>query len=46
MAYALACQDAGVDCNFLARSETEEEVLVEDVKHVKEVTLISVLLSS
>ena len=37
MAYTLACRDAGVDCDFVARGETEEQVLAEGVKHVKEV---------
>ena len=37
MAYTLACRDAGVACDFVARGETEEEVLVEGVKHVKAV---------
>ena len=36
MAYTLACRDAGVDCDNVARGETEEEVLAEGVKHVKE----------
>ena len=37
MAYTLACRDAGVDCDFVARGETEEEVLARGTKHVKEV---------
>jgi len=37
MAYTLACRDAGVDCDFVAKGETEEEVLAKGVKHVKEV---------
>ncbi|MFH1646216.1 MAG: DUF1059 domain-containing protein [Chloroflexota bacterium] len=37
MAYTLACRDAGVDCDFVARGETEEEVLAEGIKHVKKV---------
>jgi len=36
MAYTLACRDVGVDCDNVARGETEEEVLAEGVKHVKE----------
>ena len=36
MAYTLACRDAGIDCDNVARGETEEEVLAEGVKHVKE----------
>jgi predicted small metal-binding protein len=37
MAYTLACRDSGVDCDFVARGETEEQVLAEGIKHVKEV---------
>ena len=37
MSYTLACRDAGVDCDFVARGETEEQVLAEGTKHVKEV---------
>ena len=37
MAYTLACQDAGIDCPYVARGETEEEVLQNGLKHVKEV---------
>jgi predicted small metal-binding protein len=37
MAYTLACKDAGVACDFVAKGETEEEVLTEGIKHVKEV---------
>ena len=37
MAYTLACRDAGVACDFVAKGETEEEVLAEGMKHVKEV---------
>ena len=36
MAYTLACRDAGVDCDFVARGETEEQALTEGIKHVKE----------
>jgi len=36
MAYTLACRDAGLTCPFVARGETEEEVLREGLKHVKE----------
>ncbi len=36
MAYTLACRDAGVNCDFVARGETKEEVLAEGFKHVKE----------
>jgi predicted small metal-binding protein len=37
MAYTLACKDAGVACDFVAKGETEEEVLQNASKHVKEV---------
>ncbi len=37
MAYTLACRDAGVACDFVARGEKEEEVLAKGKKHVKEV---------
>ena len=37
MSYTLACRDAGVDCDFVARGETEEQVLAEGAKHVKKV---------
>ena len=36
MAYTLACRDAGIDCDNVARGETEEEVLAEGLKHAKE----------
>jgi predicted small metal-binding protein len=36
MGYTLACRDSGVDCDFVARGETEEEVLANGIKHVKE----------
>ncbi len=37
MAYTIACKDAGVaDCPYIARGETEEEVLAEGAKHAKE----------
>jgi predicted small metal-binding protein len=37
MPYTLACRDAGVDCDFVARGETKEQVLAESIKHVKKV---------
>jgi predicted small metal-binding protein len=37
MTYTLACRDSGVDCDFVARGETEEEVLANGAAHVKEV---------
>ena len=36
MAYTFACRDAGVDCPYVARGETEEGVLQDAAKHVKE----------
>jgi predicted small metal-binding protein len=36
MAYTIACKDAGVDCPFVSRGDTEEEVLQVGIKHVKE----------
>lgn len=36
MAYTLACRDFGVDCDFVAKGETEEEALQAGAKHVKE----------
>ena len=36
MAYTIACQDAGISCPFVAQGETEEEVIKESFKHVKE----------
>ncbi len=37
MAYTLACRDAGVDCPYVSKGETEEELLQDAGKHVKEV---------
>jgi len=37
MTYTLACRDSGVDCDFVARGETKEEVLANGAAHVKEV---------
>ncbi len=37
MTYTLACRDSGVDCDFVARGETEEAVLTDGITHVKEV---------
>lgn len=33
MAKALGCRDVGVDCDFVARGETEEEVLRKASEH-------------
>ena len=37
MAYSLACRDTGVDCPYVARGETFEEMWKDAAKHVKEV---------
>ena len=37
MAYTIACRDAGIACDFVAKGETEEQVLEEGMKHVKAV---------
>jgi len=37
MAYTLACKDTGVDCPYVARGETTEELWKDAGKHVKEV---------
>ncbi len=37
MTYTLACKDTGVDCPYVARGETEEEMMKNAVGHVKEV---------
>ena len=37
MTFTLACKDAGVDCPHVSSGETEEEVLQNGIKHVKEV---------
>ena len=36
MAYTLACKDSGVDCPYVARGETIEEMWEDASKHVKE----------
>ena len=33
MAKVLKCKDVGMDCDFVARGETEEEVLQQAAKH-------------
>jgi len=35
MAYSLACRDVEGDCPYVARGETEEEVLGDAAKHAK-----------
>ena len=37
MAYTLACKDAGVDCPYVSRGETMEQLLEDATTHVKEV---------
>jgi len=37
MPYKLACRDVGVDCDFVAKGETKEQVLAEATKHAKKV---------
>ncbi len=37
MAMTLACRDIGSDCPYIARGETEEELMADVVKHGKEV---------
>ena len=37
MTYTLACKDTGTDCPFVARGETEELMMEDAVKHVKDV---------
>lgn len=37
MAKTMACRDVGVDCSYVARGETEEELMADVTKHAKEV---------
>ena len=37
MVKTLACRDLGVDCQYVARGETEEELMANIGKHAKEV---------
>ncbi|HSE39978.1 MAG TPA: DUF1059 domain-containing protein [Acidobacteriota bacterium] len=37
MAKVLRCADVGMNCSFVARGETEEEVLKQAAPHAKEV---------
>jgi len=37
MTLTMACKDLGMDCPFVARGKTEEEVMKKGVKHGKEV---------
>ncbi len=36
MSKVVRCKDVGVDCDFVARGETEQEVLQQCAKHGKE----------
>jgi len=36
MGKTLSCRDAGVDCDFVARGETEEQIFAQCAKHGKE----------
>lgn len=42
MAKVLRCKDAGYDCDYEARGETEEEVLQKGAEHAKQVHNIEV----
>ncbi len=35
MAYTLACKDTGINCSYVSRGETIEELWEDGVKHVK-----------
>lgn len=35
MAKVLRCRDVGMDCNFVARGQTEEELLKEAAEHAQ-----------
>lgn len=37
MVMTFACRDVGTDCPYVARGETEEELMADIVKHGKEV---------
>jgi predicted small metal-binding protein len=37
MAKVLICRETGTDCDYIVRGQTEEEVLRDAAKHVKEV---------
>lgn len=37
MGKTLACRDLGIDCSYVARGETFEEVMADGSKHGKEV---------
>ena len=35
MSKIVCCRDVGVDCDFVARGETEQEILAQCVEHAK-----------
>ncbi len=35
MAYTLACKDTGINCPYVSRGETIEEMWEDGVKHIK-----------
>jgi predicted small metal-binding protein len=37
MAYSLACRDTGIDCSYVSRGETIEEMWEDGVKHIQDV---------
>ena len=37
MAYTIACRDLGMDCDYVARGETPDELMAAGGKHGKEV---------
>ena len=37
MAYTIACRDLGMDCDFVSRGETVDELMAAGGKHGKEV---------
>ena len=37
MGLTLACKDLGTDCPYVARGETEDELMTDGGKHAKEV---------
>ena len=37
MAFTLRCRDVGVECDYVARADTEEELLKQAAKHAAEV---------
>jgi predicted small metal-binding protein len=37
MTLTVSCKDTGIECDFVARAESEEELMTQLVKHGKEV---------